>query len=245
MHVDVKGSENANCISLDDTYFLHVDVTDSNKASVGNINNSMEVDVSNDRNDFIAIELLTSNVEKMEIDDYDENETFDEESSTDNQNHKDYYGKNTNKQYIDSVLEFIAGFIVRSVLRRMRCEDCLSLLIDKKGQSEIIKRISRGGLVNASPEVIQVLKLIEKIFRKEYTMTKGIFGYLLGIIKKQIPETMLPIRHTKELLKHRSMLLHKIIYTYLRLRIKHKISLKISPTKRRRILTKLITFRNE
>jgi len=69
---------------------------------------------------------------------------------------------------------------------------------------------------------------------------------LFQSIVKNIPDSLLQIRHPEDSSKHRLFILKQIIFTYLRVRVNHYQSKKSRANKKiRRIYTKMILFRNE
>lgn len=71
-----------------------------------------------------------------------------------------------NRDYIDDVLGYIAGFIVCKISKDI-CNVCLiQFLHSDITYSELQRLKSRGGLINASADVISLCKLGEITFRK-------------------------------------------------------------------------------
>lgn len=158
----------------------------------------------------------------------------------------DFYGIGKNKKYIDNIVSYIAGFVIRTILKKSRCYTCPLLLTSETNNSSLIETKNRGGLLSASSDVIDICKLVEKNFRLFYTSRKGIFNKLFRSILNNIPDNLLPIKHSEDPIKHRLFLLNQIIFTYLRVRVNHHESQKNQMNKKiRRVYTKLILFRNE
>lgn len=62
----------------------------------------------------------------------------------------DSYGEGTNKNYIDNVVGHMAGSVVRSILKKIRCFQCPLLLTSDKSHSALLDRKNRGKLTFAS-----------------------------------------------------------------------------------------------
>ena len=87
--------------------------------------------------------------------------------------------------YKDNVLYYISGFICRKIKDTISCKDCLLSImdtaptsVDDLGPSSIIygrnltKRKDRGGLINASQGIFEILKVCEKVFTLHILYTK-------------------------------------------------------------------------
>lgn len=160
--------------------------------------------------------------------------------------HDDFYGKGKNKKYIDNTVIYIAGFVIRTILKKSRCFQCPLLLTSEVSHSSLTEKKNRGGLLSPSNEIINICKIIEKNFRLFYTSKKGMFNSLFQSILNNIPDSLLQIQHSDDPSKHRLFILKQIIFTYLRVRVNHYESEKSRSNKKiRRIYTKMILFRNE
>jgi len=156
------------------------------------------------------------------------------------------FGKRKIKKYIDNTVIHIAGFVTRTILKKSRCFHCPLLLTSEKSHSSLTKNKNRGRLLSPSVDIIDICKIVEKNFRLLYTSKKGMFNMLFQSIVKNIPDSLLEIRHSEDPSKHRLFILKQIIFTYLRVRVNHYQSEKSRANKKiRRIYTKMILFRNE
>ena len=158
-----------------------------------------------------------------------------------------FYGPGT--KYIDGVVIYIAGAILRSILRRTKCDICLVLLtcdVSKPSGSDILERKNRGGLCKPSSGVITVCKIAGKMFRDFYKSRKGIYSNLIRSTLNNIPETVLQIDHADDPHLQRLNLLKALLSKYFLIRIKHYEKQKLASVKKvRRTLTKLILFKNQ
>ena len=123
----------------------------------------------------------------------------------------DFYGRGTNKKYIDSVVEYIADFITRSLLRRSRCYSCSLLLTNETSNSALLNKKNRGGLVKPSGDIVLICKILERNFRLYYTSKIGIYNETYKKCLSNIPKNVFLINHSDAPQKHRAGLIHEII----------------------------------
>ena len=69
--------------------------------------------------------------------------------------------------YVDNVCEYIAGFVVRRLLSRLRCYPCRLLLLSLSEEFTLafLQLQDRGGLVKPSWNVVAVVRVAEKQIR--------------------------------------------------------------------------------
>ncbi|KAH8038079.1 hypothetical protein HPB51_021636 [Rhipicephalus microplus] len=69
----------------------------------------------------------------------------------------------------DQSIEYLAGYVVSKLLKRLHCENCRAALVSDKAPAKLIslKNFSESGLalVNPSPAVVEILKVTENLFR--------------------------------------------------------------------------------
>jgi len=97
---------------------------------------------------------------------------------------------NVLQQVVEDIVEYIAGFIVRKLSRKLICDECTEVLTRTNTESgSLINIKSRGGLINPSVDVIYLCKVAERIFNsyKSLIPTKpNIINYLLKLLHKLI-----------------------------------------------------------
>lgn len=76
-----------------------------------------------------------------------------------------------------NILYYIAGFVVRSLSKKLNCIECLNLLFEKSinndhsyfrqhmSYASFTKFVSKGGLIFASVSVYIIIEYVEKTFR--------------------------------------------------------------------------------
>ena len=73
-------------------------------------------------------------------------------------------------QYVQNVISYIAGFVVRHLLQKLKCSECRHLLVDAENVSaptcSFLKLKNNRGLVVPSAGVVRVVQLCEQHFRR-------------------------------------------------------------------------------
>jgi hypothetical protein len=72
--------------------------------------------------------------------------------------------------YVDNVVTYIAGFVVRNLLKRLTCEECSHALYSVErltnSRYDLVRVKSRGGLVYASEDVVELCLITERCIRR-------------------------------------------------------------------------------
>ena len=79
----------------------------------------------------------------------------------------------TNSIYKKAILSYIAGYIIRKILKRISCPDCSSALVNTslhghnyfKSHRTLINVKNRGGLISPSEDVFNIVNICEKAFK--------------------------------------------------------------------------------
>lgn len=221
-HARVGGSKYANSIAQDDTIFLNVTSTDVHRG----------------------------------IDDIYIEEYHTEDLNNNNIEHDHDYThalfEIINKDYIDDVLGYIAGFIVRKISKDISCNICLTLLHSNTTYSELQRLKSRGGLINASADVISLCKLGEITFRESniFSQHKNLLQFLLMKILRKV--TSVIFYHKDHCLEqnylndHRLQLIKLVLVNFLKIRLHHAGKTKSAVVTRiRSKLTKTVLFMHQ
>jgi hypothetical protein len=87
-------------------------------------------------------------------------------------------------QYSENVVEYIAGYVVKSVIKVLHCVPCTNALTDSSNVCEFIKFKNKGSLINPSSDVIKICKLTEKCYRE------CVSPNLNSVLKRNIPLTI-------------------------------------------------------
>lgn len=223
-HVQVSGSKYANSVVQDDTIFLNISSTNAYK----NIDNicTMEENYTELNNNY----------------DIDHDHTY----------YLNTLFRMLNKDYIDDVLGYIAGFIVCKISKNISCDVCLSLLYSDTTFSNLQRLKTRGGLINASADVISLCKLGEITFRESnvFSQQKNI---LQCLVMKTLRKVTSVIFYHKDhcfeqncLNDHRYQLIKLVFVNFFKIRLHHAAKTKSAiVTRIRNKLTKTILFMHQ
>ncbi|CAB0044974.1 unnamed protein product [Trichogramma brassicae] len=67
--------------------------------------------------------------------------------------------------YVEEVIAYVSGAVVKSILPKIKCSICINELTVREGDqapSSLQVRKSYGALTSASPDVIQICRTAEK-----------------------------------------------------------------------------------
>ena len=142
-------------------------------------------------------------------------------------------------QYVESTVVYIAGYVVKAVMDKIVCDPCRSALIDGFNMEvlsdySLIVRKNRGGLITPSRDVITICKVSESVFRRNTgqdqrppnqinVQHKLVNSILLDLVGEDIFSCLVDHSMDTEILKnHRVLLIKKIAYQYLTVRLHHQ-----------------------
>lgn len=196
-HCEISDKGIGNCIPLDDIKILNT------VSSVDHINSTVPmrslIELSNGSDDYLDDSSL--------------------------QDHDYIFNSRNLTEYTENVVEYIAGFIVRHLNKKLNCEICLSALQGSNiSACSLTQFKNRGGLIIPAPDVIQICILVEKEIRhtiatkilstkivSKETFLKISINVLNKLLFKNMFSTL--IHH-----QHYSILPKAVIETYLHIR---------------------------
>lgn len=162
--------------------------------------------------------------------------------------------------YVNDVVAYISGFVVRSLQKCITCSKCSNLLQNDKSMSLLQNKKRYGQLVNASQMVISICRSAEKYF-KFFNITNNIFNTKIkNLMDVLITNTMriLPLSvfdsfgdhmYDEDTFgNHATCLLKMILKNYFNIRIHYETMKNLDLSKKARlrsINTKTILFKNE
>lgn len=154
-------------------------------------------------------------------------------------------------EYSKNVVEYIAGFIVRYLHKKLNCESCLEVLIGNTVSAiSLINFKNRGGLTTPAPDVIMICDLVEKEIRcilanrtnsTKIVSRESFLKISINVQNKLLTKNVFP---NLEYHAHYSLLPKSIIETFIHIRffyITKSYNTKISQRTR---LNHLILFQN-
>lgn len=118
------------------------------------------------KNKTVAVQNYDSELNKMELDDETENKLVESGVKTLME-----IGNTTNKDLIENILWYIAGFLVRKIVTKVHCDTCIDALVEKvqptssqdKDFMKLVTFKNRGGLVIPKNSVYKVVKKTEHL----------------------------------------------------------------------------------
>lgn len=143
--------------------------------------------------------------------------------------------------YCSNVVQYVAGYVVHSSLKKLRCEECLACLTSEANVNNLISLKNRGGLKNPSNAVIQICSITEmqiryqqKLMGKKFKLSNVLNSKIYNYVIKKISPAALFESHTP----HKATLVRMVLNKYLRVRFfylakctKNQISLRRKNTK--------------
>lgn len=169
--------------------------------------------------------------------------------------------------FVDGILEYIAGWVVRKLQQKLKCDACLNCLVDNDltnacmtGQPVSLLEIKgNGGLVYPSNAVVELCKHAEKVMRATvdvcHVQNTAAWGLKLeaNVFKSMTSCLFLSnADHFNETIhgidSHYFSLVRCIVRTYLTLRRRHSVNMtnsKIKGKSVRQKLTKTVLFKGQ
>jgi len=148
-------------------------------------------------------------------------------------------------QYNLEIVSYNAGYIVRSIMKKITCGICTESLTDKETSLLLQNRKCRGGLVTPSSDVICICKVAERVLRNTpniFSMKNAIPTLILRVKNLLLQETFSNIEHMFDQLflsDHRSHLVVAILTQYFKVRLYHE------GTSRQDCIDRIRTFHNK
>lgn len=158
-----------------------------------------------------------------------------------------------NSNYIKDVVGYIAGFVVRSILKRIQCEVCAKEIKSHKTNSLLLNKKNRGGLTMANADVVSICQVAERTVR-EYTKKSNHISIDYLVLKSisilSIDKYFLNLTNhfmdQEPLNNHLLQMIRLILKTFITIRIHHINTSSNEIDKRvRRLYTKLIHFQHQ
>lgn len=157
--------------------------------------------------------------------------------------------------FVENVSAYIAGFVVKQVIKKINCSICIQFLSSKNTENLLINLKNRNNaLIKPCHDAIYICATAEREFRSCPNVflpgikTKLYYQIQKIVYKNNTFSTMNDHCIGQELFNnHKNQIIALIINKYLELRFHHasKIKTKSNEIKLRKKLTKLILFRNE
>lgn len=155
-------------------------------------------------------------------------------------------------EYNSEVVTYIAGYVIKTIKNKIKCDMCRQSLESKENNSLLLKIKNRRGLLLPSPQVITICKVAERVLRqqKDLFTVKNLMTSLIYCAKKLLPGDI--FNHLDDLSQksvidnHKSQLIYNILHKYFDIRLYHEGRTIKNSTKRIRTLhNRLVIFANQ
>lgn len=132
-------------------------------------------------------------------------------------------------KFVEDVVGYIAGFVVKSLSKKIKCDYCVEELIKNPAASPLLLKKNRGGLKIPGNDVVRICRLGEKSFRRlqaenklklKHAMQISI-NYSIAQIESNIFPNLEHIINQIPLENHRTFLIKAILFEYLKIRFYH------------------------
>jgi len=162
-------------------------------------------------------------------------------------------------EYTSELITYIAGFVVRTVTRKINCLCCKQLFISRETQrkldiyrtDKLLQQKNRDDLCQVSRDIIAICKTAEKTLRANQHIsckTKNILHVLIHQSERCLPSHILntDIHIFRQKFDYRSQLIRLILKIFFNIRFKHETATYINFTQRVRMRNnKLTLFQNQ
>lgn len=150
--------------------------------------------------------------------------------------------------FVQNIVPYIAGFVVRKLLRHDRCPECRVALITSAHDPSFmledrffLRLKNKGGLLLPSSNVIRVLRLVESLFRSS-PIRKCTPHFLFVQLLRSLPADIFNTPHMLQE-DHRIRILRSLVEAYAAIRCFHVARVaQMSKTLKRPRLTKYVHF---
>lgn len=161
----------------------------------------------------------------------------------------DFYA---DSEFVENVVSYISGFVVRKVLKHEACVFCRLALIDTPtcqnrffDHRHFIRLKNNGGLLLPSEAVVNVLRIVERLYRCLPDLMANKPQRIFVKLFDELPDNLFSSMHMIET-NHRLKLIRSLLFAYCHLRSFHVARrMNTGRVTTRHRLTKCITFRSE
>lgn len=149
------------------------------------------------------------------------------------------------EEYAQYIVAYIAGFIVRKLMKKNSCATCHELLLGEKTNifNSLIKKKDRGGLIYPSAGVVKVVENAEKIIRDG--RRQNATQIITMLWEKTNYYSLFSSANSDHDSKHVYLLIKSIVELYIRIRYHYEAKKKTNSNSIRNYMKKIILFRNE
>lgn len=163
----------------------------------------------------------------------------------DNEDDAKFYLYNSLDEYTEDVTIYIAGFVARKFIKKVRCSICQTLVLSEKEnfyQSLIITK-DTGGLTYPAEGVVAVVQQCEKIFR--YCKTFSLTEFTNRLWETKNYYALFDSQDKDHDANHVYLLVKIIIKFYMDTRLKYEAKMITSNVSKRNYFKKIVLFDNK
>ena len=143
--------------------------------------------------------------------------------------------------YVENVVVYVAGFVVKSLLKRVVCDPCREQLIEmdsisfrSQKENALFNTKNRGGLQRPSRDVVAICKIAEAVFKKEMvagprppSSSNLKIVLLMKVLSELIGTNIFEAMHehaleTSPLSNHATNLAKSVASSYITIRLHHQ-----------------------
>lgn len=140
-------------------------------------------------------------------------------------------------RYISNIVTYIAGFVKRTLKKKIKCENCLTALdgesYELQENKSFILRKNRGGLELPSKDLVEICTIGEKSFKlfKSNLFQKNSFEKIILYSMRLIPPTLVFENMNEHIMNqypfdnHQTTLIKSILFEYLKIRFHRTASI--------------------
>ena len=175
--------------------------------------------------------------------------------------HDDVPSVSSLSKFVEGIIEYVAGFVVRKVVTKVNCAECAEALVTETNSSShtgLLQLKNNGGLVVPSSDVIKVVSHCETVVRSSVDIKQVKSGQwekmTVAKLLATVPEGLFTelndhfLDTCKGIDTHYSNLLRLLCEEFLRIRRFHTVNLtnwKLEGISVRKALTKTVLFKNQ
>lgn len=241
VHAEIRDEQSGNCIPLEHISILHV--SSEKRISKSEVVLNMTTRLSR----MIDSTMILTNI--------CENESEDQFHFVFDHN----YLTNVTEisEFSNNIIEYIAGYIVKQLQKKLYCEECLRVLtIQSSNTNNFVYAVNRGGLIQPTQDVITICIKCERIIRHNLHISSNTMiskkldeTYLTNNVLQSLFDTNLfeSLReHTYDQTPMENHILHlmrAIVQKYIKIRLHHIALNSIDKSKNKRhLFHKLVLF---
>jgi len=157
---------------------------------------------------------------------------------------------NTMTLYVKDVSSYIAGFVIRSLQKKLNCESCIMQLQGNYHCNSLAIIKDRGHLKKPNTDLVTICKVTEDVVRQNHTScilkTRQKFQLMMNQVKHILTEyNLFENLSCSQISQHKIILIDNIIQKYIQIRLFHETRKMNDKLPIKKKLKKIVHFRHE